>query len=175
MTEVFFVSDLHLGHRTILQHSERVGRPRGGGWHDRPTTVGEHDEWVIDSCLSVSPTKRTLWWLLGDIAMERDRLPLLDRLPGRKMLILGNHDLFQTGVYLKYVEAIRGGLKKYKCWLSHIPVHPDELRGLPNIHGHCHQHTLRDDSRYLNTAIEWLPEQRPISLDEVRTHMAGHA
>ena len=159
---VFFVSDLHLGHRTALRHSQEAGAPRGG------TTVEEHDEWVIGQCLSVGPTKRTLWWLLGDVAMEVERLTLLDRLPGRKMLILGNHDLFQTGVYLKHVEAIKGGVKKYKCWLSHIPVHPDELRGLPNIHGHCHHHTLRDDPRYLNTAIEWLPHQRPISLDEVR-------
>ena len=159
---VFFVSDLHLGHKTILRHGLEAGAPRGG------VTVEEHDEWVINQCLSVGPNKKTFWWLLGDVAMEMDRLALLNRLPGRKMLILGNHDLFQTGVYLKYVEAIKGGVKKYGHWLTHIPVHPEELRGLRNIHGHCHHNTLKGDSRYLNTAIEWLPNQRPISLDEVR-------
>lgn len=164
---VFFISDLHLGHKNILKHTERAGTFRGG------TTVEEHDEWVIQQCLSVGATKRTLWWLLGDVAMEVEKLALLDRLPGRKMLILGNHDLFQTGVYLKHVEAIKGGIKKYNCWLSHIPVHPAELRGLSNIHGHCHHGTLQDDVRYLNTAIEWLPQQRPISLDEVRVLLKG--
>ena len=161
---VFFISDLHLGHRSVLEHAKRAGTFRGG------ETVEEHDEWVIQQCLSVGPTKRTFWWLLGDIAMEIDRLPMLDRLPGRKMLILGNHDKFDTQVYLKYVEAIRGGIKKYKYWLTHMPLHPDELRGHTNIHGHCHRGTLKADRRYLNTAIEWLPNQRPMSLDEVRNH-----
>ncbi len=160
---VFFISDLHLGHRSVLEHAKRAGTFRGG------ETVEEHDEWVIQQCLSVGPTKRTFWWLLGDIAMEIDRLPMLDRLPGRKMLILGNHDKLNTQVYLKYVEAIRGGIKKYKFWLTHIPIHPAEMRGaLGNIHGHCHRGLQSTDPRYLNAAIEWLPDQRPISLDEIR-------
>ncbi len=167
---VFFISDLHLGHRSVLEHTAKAQKRfpdaniyRGG------TTVAEHDEWVIQQCLSVGPTKRTLWWLLGDIAMKTNQLPLLDRLPGRKILILGNHDKFQTPTYLKFVETIKGGVKKYNLWLTHIPVHPDELRGKGNIHGHCHVEQL-DDPRYLNASIEWLPNHRPISLDEVRTY-----
>ena len=160
---VLFVSDLHLGHRTILEHGRKPGTaPRGG------ETVEEHDEWVIEQLLSVSPGKRTLWWLLGDVAMEVERLTMLDRLPGRKFLILGNHDLFDTQVYLKHVERIYGSVKKYGFWLSHIPVHSELLYGMKNIHGHNHKHELREDERYFNTAIEWLPGQRPISLDEVR-------
>ena len=159
---VFFISDLHLGHRTILEHCREVGSFRGG------TTTDEHDEWVIAQMLSVKSNKRTLWYILGDVAMEETKLEMLTRVPGRKILLPGNHDLFKTAVYLPHFEAIMGSFKKYDFWISHIPVHPAELRGHPNVHGHCHNHTLKDDPRYLNCALEWLPKQRPISLDEIR-------
>lgn len=167
---VLIISDFHLGHRTILKHTKKTQEAypdsdiyRGG------TNTEEHDEWVIQQCLSVGPTKRTLWWLLGDIAMEIDRLALLDRLPGRKFLILGNHDKFKTQTYLKFVDQIYGGIKKYNLWLTHFPLHPAELRGLGNIHGHCHKEQI-NDPRYLNVSMEWIPNHKPISLDEVRTH-----
>jgi calcineurin-like phosphoesterase family protein len=107
---------------------------------------------------------------MGDVAMEVSKLSLIAQLPGRKILIPGNHDLFDTQVYLKYFDKILGGFKKYKCWLTHMPLHDAELRGHYNIHGHCHHNTLSYDKRYLNVAIEWLPEKRPITLDEVREH-----
>ena len=155
---VVFIGDLHLGHRTIVEHS---GDKRGGA------TVEEHDEWVIAQCLSVQPTKRTLWYILGDVAMNIDRLSLLDELPGRKILVLGNHDTMNSQVYLKYFERIVGGFKKYDMWITHMPMHALELYGRPNIHGHTHYNTLWHDPRYLNAAIEWLPDRRPITLDEV--------
>ena len=43
-------------------------------------------------------------------------------------------------------------------------------KAIGNIHGHCHRGLQSTDPRYLNAAIEWLPDQRPISLDEVRQH-----
>jgi calcineurin-like phosphoesterase family protein len=165
---VVFVSDLHLGHKNILKHSDAVAPGLRGG-----TTVEEHDEWVIEQCLKVKPTKRTLWYIMGDVAMEIERLSLIDRLPGRKILIPGNHDLFQTPVYLKYFEKILGGFKKYGFWITHMPLHEKELRGKCNLHGHCHHNTLKDDPRYLNAAIEWLPDKRPITLDEVKERFSN--
>ena len=166
MSNVLVVADLHLGHRTILRHAAEAGAYRGG------TTVAEHDAWVIERCLSAGPNKRTMWWLLGDIAMDLATLPLLDALPGRKRLVAGNHDLFPTAVYLRHVEWVGGTIKKYGLWFSHAPMHPEELRGLSNVHGHCHHHTLRDDPRYLNCAIEWLPDNRPLTLEQIRTRFA---
>lgn len=163
MSSVFFVSDLHLGHRKILYHTARVpGAYRGG------TTTEEHDEWVIEQCLSVGPNKHTVWYLMGDIAMEKERLTLLDRLPGRKILIMGNHDTFATIPYLVYVERVAAIIQKYGMWITHAPIHEVELRGKPNLHGHMHHNDLQDDPRYFNACIEWLPDHRPISLDELR-------
>jgi len=164
MSNVLFVSDLHLGHRTILEHTAKVS----GGAYRGGSTVAEHDQWVIERCLSAAPTKRTVWWFLGDVAMEEEALLLLDALPGRKMLILGNHDLFPTAAYLRHFEWLGGTIKRYDVWLSHTPLHPLELRGHPNVHGHCHHHNLRDDLRYLNCAIEWLPDNQPITLEQMR-------
>jgi len=159
MSMVLFISDLHIGHRSILKHC-----PARGG-----NNLDEHDAWVIQQCLSVKPNKRTLWWILGDVCFDLSKMHLLDALPGRKRLVLGNHDKFQTGVYLKHFESIHCGLRNYKNWLTHIPIHPAELRKCTNIHGHCHVEQL-NDPRYLNVSIEHLPGMRPITLEEVRKH-----
>lgn len=165
MSGVFFASDLHLGHRSVLKHTKETGGIRGG------TTVEEHDEWIIQRCLSVAPNKRTIWWFLGDIAMDEQRLTLLDRVPGKKRLILGNHDKMLTHKYLLHVDYIRGTVKHYGFWISHIPVPQQELRGLCNVHGHTHHNDFAPgDLRYLNTAFEWLPNQQPIELTQVREY-----
>ncbi len=170
MSSVFFVSDLHLGHRKILYHTAKVpGAYRGG------TTTEEHDEWVMERLLSVSPTKNTVWYLLGDIAMEKERLVLLDRLPGRKILVMGNHDTFDTLQYLIHVEKVVAMVKKYKMWITHAPIHEVELRESPNLHGHMHRNELVGDWRYMNACIEWLPDNRPISLDELRHEWLDYA
>ncbi len=168
---VFIVSDLHLGHKSILKHIDGF---KGGPGRGGVKTVEEHDEWVINQCLSApGVNKHTYWWFLGDVCMDITQLHLINQLPGRKILILGNHDKFQTAVYLKYFHTIVGACKKYGMWLSHIPIHPAELRGKVNVHGHCHHDTLGEDPRYFNAAIEWLPQQRPINLDVLREHFNG--
>jgi calcineurin-like phosphoesterase family protein len=139
-----------------------------GAWRGPGSTVGEHDAWVLDRLLSVPSDKRTLWWIMGDVAMAIEKLELLRQLPGRMRLVMGNHDLFQTGVYLKYFESVHGMVKRYKMWITHAPLHETELRGFPNIHGHAHHNPLRNDPRYLNVAIDWLPDGLPLELEQVR-------
>ena len=171
---VFFVSDLHLGHRTILRHTREVveywkeKRPNDLGPVRNGATVDEHDEWVISRLNAVNPNKRTMWYILGDVAMDEDKLKLLNEVEGRKILVSGNHDTFPTEMYLRYFERVTGGFKKYGMWLTHIPVHSSELRGGNNIHGHTHHHTTFGDARYRNVCIEWLVGNRPISLDQLR-------
>jgi len=161
---IYFISDFHLGHRSILRHTKEEGTFRGG------STVDEHDEWVIERCLSVNPDKRTCWYILGDVAMEKSKLELLNRLPGTKWLVLGNHDKFDSQTYLKYFKKLMGTHKKYKIWISHVQMHPAELRGHFNIHGHSHDNMTGNDPRYLNVSIEYLPNYQPISLEQVRAH-----
>jgi len=160
MSSVLFVGDFHLGHKSILKLQQGV-RP---GY-----TIDQHDNWVVNQCLSVGPNKRTLWYILGDVSMEISSLERINELPGEKILVMGNHDKFETQTYLKYFKRIVGGIKKYGIWITHIPIHPQELLEKVNVHGHCHNNSLKNDPRYLNASIEWLPKQKPISLDQVRS------
>lgn len=55
-----------------------------------------------------------------------------------------------------------GGGKKF--WLSHCPLHPEELRGRLNIHGHVHTNSVRDQ-RYINVSFEM--SKTPIPLEDI--------
>jgi calcineurin-like phosphoesterase family protein len=145
VSRVFFISDLHLGHRSILQFA---GPLRGG------TTVDEHDEWLVNQWNSVVGN-RDLVWVLGDVAFDIDKMPLLAQMKGRKKLVRGNHDKFDLGVYLKYFDDVHGLVKYRDFWLSHAPIHPSELRGRKNIHGHTH-HTCIPSPDYVNVSVEQL-------------------
>ncbi len=162
---VFFYSDLHLGHRNILKHTAKADGFRGG------TDTDSHDEWVIERMLSVNPTKRTVWYLLGDVAMDESKLDMLHEVPGRKWLVMGNHDLFEPVVYHRVFEKIFGPHTRYGLWISHMPIHPDEFYRRPgNVHGHTHFNPLADDPRYLNMCVEWV--KRPWSVEEVKEYFA---
>lgn len=139
---VFIISDLHLGH-------ENMAIKRGF------VNAQEHDEHIISKWNSVVNKNDTVW-ILGDITMERSSMyHLLDRLKGRKKVVLGNHDKPQhVNELLKYVNSVCGMIRYKSCILTHCPIHPVELdRFVKNIHGHVHENSL-DDNRYVNVSCE---------------------
>lgn len=147
MTQVFVVSDLHLGHKKILGFSpNRYGK-----------SIEEHDQWIKERWLQVV-NKRCLVYVLGDVAFDKDALLGMKTWPGRKVLVRGNHDGFKEEVYHEVFEKILGVVKYKKHWLSHAPVHPAELRGLKNIHGHVHNKIIKrffmKDNRYIPVCVE---------------------
>jgi calcineurin-like phosphoesterase family protein len=84
--------------------------------------------------------------------------------------VLGNHDIFPISEYQKYFTKIHG-LTKYKgFWLSHAPIHSEELRGKINIHGHVHNKIIVDP-RYRSVCVEAL-NGKPISLSSLRIEYA---
>lgn len=159
-----FISDLHLGHKNILKFS-----PERGG-----TDVESHSEWLVEQWNSVVQ-KRDLVWVLGDVVFDKDHFKYLKRMYGNKHLILGNHDEFSIAEYSKYFNRIHG-FQKYKgFWLSHAPVHPNQLRKHLNIHGHVHHNDIKinklfrkvKDSRYINVSVEAV-NGVPLSLEDIR-------
>lgn len=165
MSRVYFISDLHLGHKRILEFS---GALREG------STVEEHDRLLIRKWNNLV-RKRDLVYVLGDVCMH-STLDIVGELQGRKVLIRGNHDQFKTTEYLKYFEEVHGIMKYKRYWLSHAPVHPDELRGCHNIHGHVHHNTVKIysegegliyDSRYINVCCE-VNNSIPIPFEDIR-------
>lgn len=159
--KVKFWSDLHLDHPGTLRF-----RP----WFK---SMKEHDEYILDT-LSRSIGKRTKLVLVGDIAIGREGLAKLKSVihNSPNQLIIGNHDAERQGICMKDLVEVyddiqalakqTGGGKKY--WLSHAPVHPDELRSKMCIHGHVHSNSVRD-ARYINVSFEMSKE--PISLEDI--------
>ena len=112
--------------------------------------------------------------MLGDAAFTMEAIDLFKDLPGRKFLVRGNHDLCDTAAYLKVFAEVYGLLKYKKFWLSHAPIHPDELRGKVNLHGHVHYSSV-PDGRYFNCCVENLVAtfQSPlVGLDQLRKYIA---
>lgn len=125
-------------------------------------------------------------YLLGDVAINRKCLPILNYLRGRKVLVKGNHDIFKLKDYTPYFDDIRSYVVG-KCHdgrmyiMSHIPIHPDCLgeRFAYNIHGHLHSNLVmkhsawsgkvghRDpDERYVNVSVEQI-DFTPKDLNEI--------
>lgn len=168
MSNVRFIADLHLGHTWMATHR---------GFQE----VSHHDEHIIEQWNSVV-NKRDLTYILGDVTMESsEHYYKLDLLNGRKIVILGNHDLPKhIPQLLKHVDKV-AGMASYKgIWLTHCPVHPSELeyRVSRNIHGHIHENSvmiweevgfsdkLVPDSRYHCVSCEMV-DYRPKTLMEL--------
>lgn len=147
---VFFTSDLHFGHR-------KVAALRGF------ETEEAHDEALAERW-TARVASTDVVYVLGDLAASSPThaLGLLDLLPGRKRLILGNHDKahpmyrdahrWQTA-YAEVFELVAPFARVKVCGieavLSHFPYYRDReeprflqwrLRheGLPLLHGHTH-------------------------------------
>jgi calcineurin-like phosphoesterase family protein len=146
----WIISDLHLGHKNILKYS---GALRGG------STSEEHDDWIIQQWNSVVK-KCDLVYILGDVAWNLDHLKKLKKMKGQKILVRGNHDVNNARHLIEYFTDIQGLISfRGTFWLSHAPIHPQELRGRLNIHGHVHQNSILDekgepDPRYINACVE---------------------
>jgi len=149
MSRVYVISDLHLGHKKILEFE---------GMNREGSTVEEHDAILADKWASVI-NKRDLVYVLGDVAWTTQDLMPMRGWPGRKILVRGNHDKMHVAVYLTVFEDVLGVLKRDHVWLSHCPIAWQELRGCKSVHGHTHSTLMRDhyhqpDERYINVCVE---------------------
>lgn len=163
MSKVFFISDLHLGHKKMVapDHTDK----RSGS-----LDVDGHDDWIVEQWNKVV-TKNDLVWVLGDVCFDKKKMKLLKKMKGTKHLILGNHDEYALDEYLEYFNKIHGFIKYKGCaWLSHVPINPQQLRGKWNIHGHTHN-WVSPDLRFINVAVEQL-KGIPISWDALQHMMA---
>ena len=149
MSNVYHISDLHFHHKKIMEFA--------GAYRDGHTPL--ENMHIIVALYNSIIKKQDLVFFHGDVVMRKADLSILDELKGRKVLIAGNHDDHPMKEYVKYFDDVRGIMSYKGFWLSHAPVHPAELRGKKNIHGHVHQNSIRDgynglDRRYINVCVE---------------------
>lgn len=155
MSLVRFIADLHLGHTNMA-----IKRGFDNAY--------QHDEYIIKQWNSVVHKKDTTF-ILGDVTMEtKHNYDLLDRLNGKKTVILGNHDMpNHVPELLKHVTKVSGMMKKkfkqerVTAFLTHCPIHTREMdyRVGINIHGHIHEYVVllpnsKPDKRYICVSCE---------------------
>ena len=136
------------------------------------------DEW------ETRVTKRTRVIFLGDVVFDRDLIEPFKKLRGEKVLVAGNHDheKLKTRDLAEMFIEIYGITKYKKFWLSHAPIHPYELRGSMNVHGHVHDKTILKyprcwpmanpaDLNYINISQDVIYKETGsifVSLDQLR-------
>ena len=144
--QVIFTSDLHLGHRNIHKFREPFN------------SCKEHDEYIFNELSQLN--KRTIVYILGDFLFDgphlEEYLKTLAKFPCLFRIVPGNHD--SKSLYTQSIAnniLVELPLFTYKnAWLSHCPIHPQEIRNrLGNIHGHLHG-TVIEDSRYFNVNLD---------------------
>ena len=155
---IYVTSDLHFNHTNIL----KMGRPFA--------TIEEHNNYIIDQFNSVVG-KDDLVYILGDLGFTplKNLEPLVRRLNGRKILVLGNHDKGKIGEYrnMGFIEVYDHPV--YFSWatiLSHSPL--KEAFDNPyvfNVHGHLHNSTLKLN-HFINVNCE-LNDYKPLDLKKI--------
>lgn len=164
--ELWFTSDTHFGHRNILKFLRPDGVTPMRGF----VSVEEMDETLVQRWNEVVRPADHIYHL-GDVAMKRPNLKIVERLKGHKRLIFGNHDIYD---YTAYTEVGFKKLMSYRVLdemiFSHIPLHPasrGRFRG--NVHGHIHTNGDMGPG-YLNICVE-VTNYRPLALSEIRERL----
>jgi len=156
MSCVWFHSDLHLGHKSVINFHDQYRSKCMG-----VDTIEQHDEKIFDMWATMV-RKRDKIYILGDIG---DNIEPIKKMPGTKILLLGNHDKLRADNYLEIFDDIIGPVKYKKHWINHFPIHESELWNRPLIHGHTHSHGV-EDKMYINVCCE-MTQGLPIRYQDI--------
>ena len=145
---VWLTADLHLGHANVIQYCNRPF-----------ADASQMNEYLVSQTLKVRDDE---WFVMvGDLAMG-DHIKAMEwihRIPGRKVLVVGNHDLTRRGECRYLTEKSSGGQRPlfdavvpFLAWqdalgqnvfVSHYPaIVEHQLGRLVNYHGHLHRDVL---------------------------------
>lgn len=161
MSTTFVVSDTHFSQQSICEFENPNGTKMRPLWTNAAHMDEDMVRWWNEI---VQPTDKV--YHLGDVAMNKRGLAVIDRCNGRKVLIKGNHDREKLNQYTGRFYDVRAGHLLSGILLTHIPVHPNQLdRFTANVHGHMHCNKI-NDPRYLNVCVEHT-NWRPIAWDTI--------
>lgn len=150
----FFTSDLHLGHKNVLEFDKRPFRD-----------VDHMDQVLLNNIKSTVPPGSILYFV-GDVGMgDDDRVRrFLGQISDRTLvLVLGNHDKTQNAMLCMGFDVVTYGLVLYvanqRVTVSHCPLrgvwreNTEGMRGAntgENWHGESKQHrfTFNDEGQF---------------------------
>jgi len=146
---------------------------------NRPITIEQHDEWLINR-INSKVSKKDDFYILGDVSMANkiETEKLLNKINGRKHLILGNHDenIKNSGIFesISQIRNFNFNSELYKnvhIVLCHYPIASWDRKvfGSYHIFGHCH-------GRFENNGLSFdigvdANNYYPLSLEEVMDKM----
>ena len=149
-SRVWIWSDLHLGHAESIMY---FGRPF--------TSPEEMDDALFRSWQhTVAPGDTII--CLGDVAiggLSDNRLKRLRSAPGRKILVVGNHDINPAGLVdgdgFDEIRMTLYAAGEPTLLLTHMPLRnvPD---GCVNVHGHLHDRQPPSRTQHINVSVEQL-------------------
>lgn len=137
-----FIADLHLGHKNITRH--------------RPVFLNtKHNDLFFIKLLYSTLRENDCTYFLGDIIFDEKYLETIYNLPGKKVLILGNHCTERIHItdLACVFDDIHSSLKLSELILTHVPTHSQELRGKKCVHGHLHHEHIADPT-YINVSVD---------------------
>lgn len=121
---VYLISDTHFNHKNIATYCQR------------PENFTE----LIIKRWNETVKPEDLVIHLGDVQIGKKSEWIMPNLPGRKVLILGNHDRQNSATWWMEhgFDFACQGMKFRNCWLTHEPSSSLADGCLLNIHGHLH-------------------------------------
>jgi calcineurin-like phosphoesterase family protein len=168
--KIWLWSDLHFGHKNIIHYSDR---PFNDIDSMREALIRNYNELV-------HPDDICIW--VGDVAFldDYEANQILYRLVGKRILIIGNHDLHKNQVKKLKFDEIRSLIaleyKGVRFVLTHYPMRnlPDDT--IINIHGHEHAggNENTQSPQHFNVNCEF-HDYKPITLDSIVAHVTKNA
>ncbi len=156
----WFTSDMHFGHTNVIKYSKRPF-----------SSVLEMNEAIINNYNSlVKPSDDA--YIIGDFAFTKPE-PFLERLTGRKHLVLGNHDHRRKKAYLKNPNLIwvrdvsEIKINGQSIWLSHYShrVWNKWHLGAWHLYGHSHGY-MPDHGLSTDVGVDcW--DYKPVSFEQL--------
>ena len=164
MAKRYLISDMHFGHSNIIKYENRPF-----------SDALEMDAAIVHNWNSIVKAD-DLVYVLGDVSFypKEKTLQITNQLNGRKLLILGNHDLGRSETF--WIDAGFTFVSKYPIcldefyWLSHEPMFLTEAMPYVNIHGHIHSKTMSTNTKpnqYVNVSVEHL-NYTPVNFETIK-------
>lgn len=181
MSTLYFTSDLHLGHESILRMQNRPF-----------ANIDEMNDRLIKN-INSRVGKNDRLYILGDISMHipaEKANSLIKKINGRKYLILGNHDVIGQKDECKYDLSLFEWIGPYLRISSHdlniIMMHyplmswPRMARGAVMLHGHIHSDASYNEQNQQNGIRRFdvgvdANNYKPVSVYELKQMLAKTA
>lgn len=166
MKHIWFTADLHHGHDKIISIC------------NRPTTIAEHDNWLIKEVFNKYITNKDTVYILGDVSMQNkiSAEKFIDRLNGKRFLILGNHDRniehstrFSQIIQIKDFTYSQFGLNIHIVLCHYcLLTYNRQIHGSWELFGHSHCRSIEGQPKLsFDVGIDRIGLWRPYNLYEI--------